>query len=67
MRPSAKGMIRVSTTLDQLVVPPAWKIAIVAMPPRTMEDADPPKRANAWHHAVPVLRMAVGYCSGISG
>lgn len=27
--------------------------------------AEPPKRASAWHHATPVLRIAVGYCSGI--
>ena len=32
-----------------------------------MEEAEPPKRAKAWHHDTPVLRMAVGYASGIMG
>ena len=50
-----------STTVDQFVAPVAvWKNAMPAMPPSTMEEAEPPKRANAWHQDVPVLRMAVG-------
>ena len=32
----------------------------VAKAPSTMEEPEPPKRANAWHQATPVLRIAVG-------
>ena len=35
-------------------------VKTVAKAPRTMEEPEPPKRANAWHHATPVLRIAVG-------
>ena len=60
-KPRANGTMSTSTTIDQLVRPSAvWNIAMEAMPPRTMEEAEPPKRANAWHQEVPVLRMAVG-------
>ena len=60
MKPSANGMHRTSTTALQLVAPLTWKAAIEAIAPRTMEEAEPPKRANAWHHATPVLRSSVG-------
>ena len=61
MKPRANGTMSTSTTIDQLVAPVAvWNSAMPAMPPSTMEEAEPPKRANAWHQDVPVLRIAVG-------
>ena len=48
MKPRANGTMSTSTTVDQFVAPVAvWKNAMPAMPPSTMEEAEPPKRANA--------------------
>ena len=61
MKPRTNGTMRTRTTIDQFVAPSAvWNMAMPAIPPRTIEEAEPPKRANAWHHETPVLRIAVG-------
>ena len=64
IRPRTNGMISTSTTIDQLLddtpLTVCWNMGRAAAAPRTIEEPEPPKRANAWHQEVPVLRRAVG-------